>query len=159
MTSHHSYGWMTVRSDAMVLRLALILCIQVGHEILNNSIETDFLELSVLLFPLVYLRNCWADALHWGTSPVCCTLSTTLFTNCVFTAVHSEQLQDSLGKVTSPVRIYMMNSLSFSFFLFPPLAKIMNENVYWAVTAPLKANIPMMMGKVSFVIRFTETIN
>jgi len=26
------------------------------------------------------------------------------------------------------------------------------------MTAPLKADIPMMMGKVSFVIRFTETV-
>jgi len=83
---------MTIRSNAKVLRLALILHIQVGYEILNNSRETDFLELSVLSFPLVYLRKCGGDALHWGTSPVCHTLSTALFTNFVFTTVHSEQL-------------------------------------------------------------------
>jgi len=48
--------------------------------------------------------------------------------------------------------------VEFSKFFFPPPAEIMSENIYWTLTAPLKADIPMMMGKVSFVIRFTETV-
>lgn len=52
VTSHHSYDGMTRRSDAMVLRLALIRHIQVGHEILNHSTETDFLELSFFVISI-----------------------------------------------------------------------------------------------------------
>ena len=109
----------------MVLRLALILHIQVDHEILNQSIETSFPELSFLSFPLVHTRKCWGDALHWGTTTFFRILSASLFTNCIFTAVHSEQFTGFFRQSNKPCK-----DIHVKFFKPHPPAEIINEKMY-----------------------------